>query len=200
MSAAVKAADGVGLPDLAGAASVAAVPLVAHGTLLGVLYLESAAVGTYGPGNERLLRVVGRQIAATLALLEADDREEPAPPPTEVALAGAALQLTRYQADDTILAAGEYVIRARRAGSCGAWCRTSSSRDGSRSPIASCAWTSAWASPPSPTISRLGCSCCASAWRPPAWASSSTRRAWAPGVARHPHADAERGGDVRADA
>jgi adenylate cyclase len=111
MSAAVTAADGVGLPDLAGAASVAAVPLVARGTLLGVLYLESATVGTYGPGNERLLRVVGRQIAATLALLEADDLEEPAPPPAEIVLAGAPLELTRYQADDTILAAGEYVIR-----------------------------------------------------------------------------------------
>ena len=47
------------LPGLERVQSAAAVPLLAHGELTGVLYLESERQGDFGPGKERLLRVLG---------------------------------------------------------------------------------------------------------------------------------------------
>jgi hypothetical protein len=51
------------LPGLERADSAAAVPLLAHGELTGVLYLESERAGDFGPGSERLLRILGGQLA-----------------------------------------------------------------------------------------------------------------------------------------
>ena len=47
------------LPGLADVRSAAAVPLVTHGELAGVLYLESDRDGDFGPSDERLLRIIG---------------------------------------------------------------------------------------------------------------------------------------------
>ena len=44
------------LPGLERVQSAAAIPLLAHGELTGVLYLESERQGDFGPGKERLLR------------------------------------------------------------------------------------------------------------------------------------------------
>ncbi|HEY2437205.1 MAG TPA: GAF domain-containing protein, partial [Solirubrobacteraceae bacterium] len=59
-------------PGLQRVDSAAAVPLLAHGELTGVLYLESERAGDFGPGNERLLRIVCGHLAGALALLQAD--------------------------------------------------------------------------------------------------------------------------------
>src|SRR5213596_253181 len=69
------------LPGLERVDSAAAVPLLAHGDLTGVLYLESERAGDFGPGNERLLRILGGHLAGALAVLKAD-RAESAPPET----------------------------------------------------------------------------------------------------------------------
>ena len=45
------------LPGLERVQSAAAVPLLAHGELTGVLYLESEREGDFSPGKERLLRI-----------------------------------------------------------------------------------------------------------------------------------------------
>jgi GAF domain-containing protein len=70
------------LPGLERVQSAAAIPLLARGELTGVLYLESERQGDFGPGKDRLLRVIGAQLAAALAVLEADrsesEPEEPA--------------------------------------------------------------------------------------------------------------------------
>ncbi len=114
MSGAIRAEDDaqIPLPALDDAHSVAAVPLVLHGALAGVLYLESGAIGTFGPHNERLLRVLGGQIAATLGALDAGDGAgEPgarAPRPTGT---GATLRVTYYQSDDSVFVGDEYVIK-----------------------------------------------------------------------------------------
>ena len=66
------------LPGLERVQSAAAVPLLARGELTGVLYLESERQGDFGPGKERLLRILGGQLAAALAVLEADRGESDA--------------------------------------------------------------------------------------------------------------------------
>ena len=60
------------LPGLERVDSAAAVPLLARGELIGVLYLESERAGDFGPGNERLLRILGGHLAGALAVLQAD--------------------------------------------------------------------------------------------------------------------------------
>lgn len=100
------------LPGLATAESVAAVPLVAHEELVGALYLESERYGAFGPAAERLLRIVGGHLAAALALSQADRRETESPTGTSVrAVAGEAITVVYYQADDSVFVDGEYLIK-----------------------------------------------------------------------------------------
>jgi hypothetical protein len=107
------AATEIPLPGLADVRSAAAIPLVTQGELAGVLYLESDRAGDFGPGDERLLRILGGHLATTLAALGADRRESraagpaAAPPPASAN----AIALTYYQADDSCFVGGEYVIK-----------------------------------------------------------------------------------------
>ncbi len=100
------------LPGLEHVDSAAAVPLLAHGELTGVLYLESERAGDFGPGNERLLRILGGHLAGALAVLQADRGEsappEPAPARTK---GGEPLAVTYYQADDSVFVDGAYVVK-----------------------------------------------------------------------------------------
>jgi hypothetical protein len=100
------------LPGLERADSAAAVPLLAHGELTGVLYLESERAGDFGPGSERLLRILGGHLAGALAVLQADRGEsappEPAPPMTQD---GEPLAVVYYQADDSVFVDGAYVVK-----------------------------------------------------------------------------------------
>jgi len=100
------------LPGLEGADSVAAVPLLAHAELTGVLYLESERAADFGPGNERLLRILGGHLAGTLAVLQADRRESAPPAPAPATTAGGEpLTVTYYQADDSVFVDGVYVVK-----------------------------------------------------------------------------------------
>jgi adenylate cyclase len=101
------------LPGLDSAQSVAAIPLVVRGEVVGVLYLESDRPGRFGPHNERLLRILGGQLGATLAVLEADRQEEPqvAVRRTAPTTQDDAVPVEYYQADDSVFVAGEYVIK-----------------------------------------------------------------------------------------
>jgi hypothetical protein len=100
------------LPGLEHADSAAAVPLLAHGELTGVLYLESERAGDFGPGSERLLRILGGQFAGTLAVLEADRGESAPPEPTRATTPGGEpLAVTYYQADDSVFVDGAYVVK-----------------------------------------------------------------------------------------
>jgi adenylate cyclase len=100
------------LPGLERVDSAAAVPLLAHGELTGVLYLESERAGDFGPGNERLLRILGGHLAGALAVLQADRGESapPEPPPAK-APGGEPLAVTYYQADDSVFVDGAYVVK-----------------------------------------------------------------------------------------
>jgi adenylate cyclase len=101
------------LPGLDQVQSAAAIPLVVHGALAGVLYIESDRPGEFGPGNERLLRILGGHLAAALAVLQADRHESTRSPPV------LAPGLTRadpasvvyYQADDSVFVDDAYVVK-----------------------------------------------------------------------------------------
>ena len=100
------------LPGLERVQSAAAVPLLARGELTGVLYLESERQGDFSPGKERLLRILGAQLAATLAVLEADRRESgPDEPEPATAPHGEPLAVAYYQADDSVFVDDTYVVK-----------------------------------------------------------------------------------------
>lgn len=101
------------LPGLDAVRSAAAVPLVVRDDLTGVLYLESERTGEFGPGEERLLRVIGGHLAAALATLQEDRGESVAgvEPSTTHISEGAATRVVYYQADDSVFVDDEYVIK-----------------------------------------------------------------------------------------
>jgi adenylate cyclase len=101
------------LPALPSAASVAAVPLVVLGRLIGVLYLESDRAGTFGSEDERLLRVLGGQLASVLATIgpEREEQGGSAPEVRAAANTGPGASVTYYQADDSIFVGDDYVIK-----------------------------------------------------------------------------------------
>jgi adenylate cyclase len=103
----------ISLPALPDAASVAAVPLVVLGRLVGVLYLESDRAGSFGAEDERLLRVLGGQLASVLATLGPEREEQVEAPASESphATAGPATVVTYYEADDSIFVGDDYVIK-----------------------------------------------------------------------------------------
>ena len=102
----------IDLPGLERVDSAAAVPLLARGELTGVLYLESERAGDFGPGNERLLRILGGHLAGALAVLQADRGESapPEPAPAE-SPGGEPLAVTYYQADDSVFVDGAYMVK-----------------------------------------------------------------------------------------
>jgi hypothetical protein len=100
------------LPGLASAQSAAAVPLVVHRGVAGVLYLESEEAGGFGPQTERLLRILGGHLASALALLEADRQESAeSPAAPHPPASGATLAVEYFQADDSVFVGGDYLVR-----------------------------------------------------------------------------------------
>jgi adenylate cyclase len=103
----------ISLPGLDRVQSAAAVPLVVHAALAGVLYLDSDRPGDFGPGNERLLRILGGHLAAALAVLQAD-RDESAPTqpaPAPVSSRAEPSSVVYYQADDSVFVDDVYVVK-----------------------------------------------------------------------------------------
>jgi adenylate cyclase len=111
------AAREIPLPGLVGVQSAAAIPLLLHDQLTGVLYLESDRPGRFGPHNERVLRIIGGHVAAVLSALERDRDPGAAGAPAAARSPVAAsppadvLEVAYYQADDSVFAGGEYVIK-----------------------------------------------------------------------------------------
>lgn len=120
MASAVNGADApsardIPLPGLASARSAAAIPLTVGDELLGVLYLESERAGAFSGGWEPVLRVVGASVAAALAARGGGPSDEPALAAEHRAGAGEAggpaATVAYYQADDSVLCDGEYIVK-----------------------------------------------------------------------------------------
>ena len=101
------------LPGLERVQSAAAIPLLAHGELTGVLYLESERQGDFGPGKERLLRILGgsspplsrcwRWTAARATRLSPRRRRR--------RRKGGRSRSRTYQADDSVFVDDAYVVK-----------------------------------------------------------------------------------------
>lgn len=108
-------AKDIPLPGLQQPGSVAAVPLQTRHEVTGVLYLESESVGRFGPHDDRLLRIIGRYLAAALSALgsKADERDTDEPVVAQPAVldGGEPLSVTYYQADDSVFVDDAYVIK-----------------------------------------------------------------------------------------
>ncbi len=101
----------VPLPGLATARSAAAVPLLLGNEVLGVLYLESKRAAAFVGAWEPALRLLGAHLAAALAA-RGTLAEDPAPAPAAApAPAGSEVEVSYYESDDTVLCAGEYVVK-----------------------------------------------------------------------------------------
>jgi len=102
------------LPGLPHLESQVAAPLVAYGELLGILCIQSDEVGRFLLDDERVIQIVGRQLAASMAALRnrpAADR--PAAQLRRVSLPSAAVTSTikHYQSDDSIFVDDAYLIK-----------------------------------------------------------------------------------------
>lgn len=111
----------IALPGLADAMSQLAMPLVVHGEVQGVLFVESRRRLAFGPEAEAALAVVARQAAAAVLLAGTLVAETPAqaaqegdgqpsPPPAD-AVAPRTFRVVHHAFDDSLFIDGAYVIK-----------------------------------------------------------------------------------------
>lgn len=102
------------LPGLPHLESQVGAPLVAHGELLGILCLQSDEVGRFLLDDERVVQIVGRQLAASMAALR---NRPPADHPADLLRrvsqpsAGVTSTIKHYQSDDSIFVDDAYLIK-----------------------------------------------------------------------------------------
>jgi adenylate cyclase len=101
------------LPGLPRLDSQVVAPLVAHGDLFGILCIQSPEAGRFLVDDERVIQIVGRHLAASMATLRSRQSEHPAAglrradsPP-----AGAASTIKHYRSDDSIFVNDAYLIK-----------------------------------------------------------------------------------------
>jgi len=104
------------LPGLPHLESQVVAPLVAHGELLGILCIQSDEVGRFLVDDERVIQIVGRHLAASMATLRgrppgerpaAELRRAPRP------AANVTSTIKHYQSDDSIFVDDAYLISGR---------------------------------------------------------------------------------------
>ncbi len=104
----------IALPGMPDAMSQVALPMVAHGVLRGVLFLESSARLAFTKEDEAALAVVAMQAAAALALAEAEAGEGLAKAPSAAnkhKVAGRQFRVVHHAYDDSIFIDNEYLVK-----------------------------------------------------------------------------------------
>ncbi len=114
-AAAAWAARGMDIPypGLPEPHSQVAVPLIAGGRMLGVLFAESPCDLRFDFEDEDLLVALAGQLAATVLLLQSAS-EQPGPAPAEPApkqLAGTPLRVRYFEANDSVFINDDYLIK-----------------------------------------------------------------------------------------
>ena len=104
------------LPGLPHIESQVVVPLVARGALLGILCIQSPEIGRFRADDERVMQIVARHLAASMATLWSPLPPEPHPaagasPAAAKATSGATSTMTHYQSDDSIFIDDAYLIK-----------------------------------------------------------------------------------------
>ena len=108
------AAETIPFPGLPQSQSQVAVPIATAGTVLGVLYAESAATSRFGYDEEDALAVLAEHVAAIAARLQAreDGPTEPSPVAGNVAApVGAPVRIRRFGENDSIFVGEDYLIK-----------------------------------------------------------------------------------------
>ncbi len=104
----------IALPGMPDTMSQVALPMIAHGVLRGVLFLESSQRLAFTREDEAALAVVALQAAAALALAEAEILEGPSSVPVvadQSVLTGRGFRVVHYAYDDSIFIDNEYLIK-----------------------------------------------------------------------------------------
>lgn len=103
----------IALPGLARVESQLVVPLAARDRLLGILCLQSESTGRFLSDDERVVRIVARQMAASMALLEGGDSAEikEMPRPERTVQPATSATVKHYKADDSIFINDGYLIK-----------------------------------------------------------------------------------------
>ena len=102
------------LPGLPHVESQVVAPLVAHGELAGILCIQSDEVGRFLLDDERVIQIVGRHLAASMAMLRNRVPEEhPAADPRgrRSPSAGVTSTIKHYQSDDSVFIDDAYLIK-----------------------------------------------------------------------------------------
>jgi adenylate cyclase len=100
-----------GLPHLE---SQIVAPLVAQGELLGILCIQSDELGRFLVDDERVMQIVGRHLAASMATLRSrPPTAHPAAEPRRISrpAAGVTSTIKHYQSDDSIFVDDAYLIK-----------------------------------------------------------------------------------------
>jgi len=104
----------IALPGMPDALSQVALPMIAHGALRGVLFLESSERLAFTKEDEAALAVVAMQVAAALALAEAEAGEGQPSAPTAAnkhMMTGRHFRVVHYAFDDSVFIDNEYLIK-----------------------------------------------------------------------------------------
>jgi GAF domain-containing protein/pyridoxamine 5'-phosphate oxidase-like protein len=101
------------LPGLPHLESQVVAPLVAHGELLGILCIQSDEAGRFLLDDERVIQIVGRHLAASMATLRSRQSEHPAADlrRADPLPAGTASTIKHYRSDDSIFVNDAYLIK-----------------------------------------------------------------------------------------
>jgi hypothetical protein len=103
----------IALPGLPNVQSQLVAPLVAGNRLLGLLCLQSAVTGRFLAGDEHLIQIAARHLAATMAMLARPDATVPkaVPPRRTAARSPISAIVKHYGADDSIFIDDAYLIK-----------------------------------------------------------------------------------------
>lgn len=105
-------------PGLAAPHSQLAVPIAVHGRLLGVLYVESEQTLRFTYEDEDALLALAGQLGFAMQLFEqnAECQEDQADAASVPRGTGAAVEVRRYAADNSVFVDGEYLIKGVAGG------------------------------------------------------------------------------------
>ncbi|MFD1329150.1 GAF domain-containing protein [Mycoplana ramosa] len=104
----------ISLPGMPDAMSQVALPMIAQGTLRGLLFLESSKRLAFTREDEAALSIIAMQAAAALALAEDESAEaQPVASPYAAGAikAGRSFRVVHYAYDDSIFIDNEYLIK-----------------------------------------------------------------------------------------
>ncbi len=104
----------IALPGMPDAMSQVALPMIAHGVVRGVLFLESSQRLAFTRKDEAALAIVAMQAASALALAETETGEAPSNAPKATdrpGMTGRGFQVVHYAYDDSIFIDNEYLIK-----------------------------------------------------------------------------------------